>query len=89
MRRFRDTVEDIKAPSPQSLWLDKGELKSFGTKGWTSIVGGGGDNSTYLYCKYKEDNTSYNKSACCIYQCNRSSKDGKCYRGYGSWLSHC
>lgn len=23
MRRFRD----IKAPSPQSLWLDKGELK--------------------------------------------------------------
>ena len=33
MRRFRDIVEDIKAPSPQSLWLDKGELKFFGTKG--------------------------------------------------------
>ena len=42
MRRFRDIVEDIKAPSPQSLWLDKGELKFFGTKGWTSMVGGGG-----------------------------------------------
>lgn len=41
MRRFRDIVEDIKAPSPQSLWLDKGELKFFGTKGWTSMVGGG------------------------------------------------
>ena len=41
MRRFRDIVEDIKAPSPQSLWLDKGELKFFGTKGWTSMVGEG------------------------------------------------
>lgn len=39
MRRFRDIVEDIKAPSPQSLWLDKGELKFFGTKGWTSMGG--------------------------------------------------
>lgn len=39
MRRFRDIVEDIKAPSPQSLWLDKGKLKFFGTKGWTSMVG--------------------------------------------------
>lgn len=27
MRRFRDIVEDIKAPSPQSLWLDNGKLK--------------------------------------------------------------
>lgn len=39
MRRFRDIVEDIKAPSPQSLWLDKGKLKFFGTKGWTSMAG--------------------------------------------------
>lgn len=39
MRRFRDIVEDIKAPSPRSLWLDKGKLKFFGTKGWTSMVG--------------------------------------------------
>lgn len=29
MRRFRDIV----APSPQSLWLDNGKLKFFGTKG--------------------------------------------------------
>lgn len=40
MRRFREIIEDIKAPSPQSLWLDKGELKFFGVKGWTSMVGG-------------------------------------------------
>lgn len=48
MRRFRDIVEDIKAPSLQSLWLDKGELKFFGTKGWTSIVGGGGEDRQEL-----------------------------------------
>lgn len=39
MRRFRDIVEDIKEPSPKSLWLNKGKLKFFGTKGWTSMVG--------------------------------------------------
>ena len=39
MRRFRDIVEGIKAPSPQSLWLNKGKLKFFGTKGWTLVAG--------------------------------------------------
>lgn len=48
MRRFRDIVEDIKAPSPQSLWLDKGELKFFGTKGWASMVGGGDEDRQEL-----------------------------------------
>lgn len=37
MRRFRDIVEDIKAPSTQSLWLNNGELKVYGTNGWTSL----------------------------------------------------
>lgn len=37
MRRFRDIVEDIKAPSPQSLWLHNGELRIFGTNGWTPL----------------------------------------------------
>lgn len=37
MRRFRDIVEDIKAPSPQSLWLDNGELKVYGANGWTPL----------------------------------------------------
>ena len=37
MRRFRDIVESIKAPSPQSLWLNNGELKVQGANGWTPI----------------------------------------------------
>lgn len=37
MRRFRDIIEDIKAPGTQSLWLNNGELKVYGTKGWTSL----------------------------------------------------
>lgn len=48
MRRFRDIVEDIKAPSPQGLWLDKGKLKFFGTKGWTSMVGEGDEDRQEL-----------------------------------------
>lgn len=37
MRRFRDIIEDIRAPSTQSLWLNNGELKVYGAKGWTSL----------------------------------------------------
>lgn len=37
MRRFKDIIEDIKAPSTQSLWLNNGELKVYGTNGWTSL----------------------------------------------------
>lgn len=48
MRRFRDIVEDIKAPSPQSLWLDNGKLKFFGTKGWVSMAGEGDDDRQEL-----------------------------------------
>lgn len=48
MRRFRDIVEDIKAPSPQSLWLNKGKLKFFGTKGWASMVGEGDEDRQEL-----------------------------------------
>lgn len=48
MRRFRDIVEDIKAPSTQSLWLDKGKLKFFGTKGWVSMIGEGNVDSQEL-----------------------------------------
>lgn len=48
MRRFRDIIEDIKAPSPQSLWLDKGKLKFFGTKGWASMVGEGNEDRQEL-----------------------------------------
>lgn len=48
MRRFRDIIEDIKEPSSQSLWLDKGKLKFFGTKGWTSMVGEGDEDRKEL-----------------------------------------
>lgn len=48
MRRFRDIVEDIKEPSPQSLWLDKGKLKFFGTKGWASMMGEGDEDRKEL-----------------------------------------
>lgn len=37
MRRFRDIIEDIRAPSTQNLWLNNGELKVYGAKGWTSL----------------------------------------------------
>lgn len=34
MRRFRDIIEDIKAPSIQNLWLNGGKLKYYGENGW-------------------------------------------------------
>lgn len=39
MRRFRDIIEDIKAPSIQHLWLNGGKLKYYGEKGWQDIKG--------------------------------------------------
>ena len=37
MRRFRDIIEDNKAPNIQNLWLNNGELKVYGNKGWTPL----------------------------------------------------
>lgn len=39
MRRFRNIIEDIKAPSVQDLWLNGGKLKYYGEKGWQDIKG--------------------------------------------------
>lgn len=39
MRRFKDIIEDIKAPSVQNLWLNGGKLKYYGEKGWQDIKG--------------------------------------------------
>lgn len=39
MRRFKDIIEDIKAPSVQDLWLNGGKLKYYGEKGWQDIKG--------------------------------------------------
>lgn len=38
MRRFRDIIEDIKAPSIQDLWLNGGKLKYYGENGWTDLT---------------------------------------------------
>lgn len=46
MRRFRDIIEDIKAPSVQDLRLNNGKLKYYGEKGWQDIKG-----SRCSYCK--------------------------------------
>lgn len=37
MRRFRDIIEDIKAPSIQNLWLNGGKLKYYEENGWQDI----------------------------------------------------
>ena len=39
MRRFRDIIEDIKAPSIHNLWLNGGKLKYYGENGWQDIKG--------------------------------------------------
>lgn len=39
MRRFRDIIEDIKAPSVQDLWLNGEKFKYYGEKGWQDIKG--------------------------------------------------
>ena len=39
MRRFRAPAAAPPAISHQSIWLDKGKLKFFGTKGWTLVAG--------------------------------------------------
>lgn len=46
MRKFRDIVEDIKAPSTNDIWFNNGELKYYGPKGWTPFVQNKKDDST-------------------------------------------
>lgn len=41
MRRFRDIIEDIKAPSTSDLWINNGELKYYASNGWKAIAGNG------------------------------------------------
>lgn len=56
MRRFKDIIEDIKAPSPQSLWLNNGELKVYGANGWTPIsIESSGEPSGELKFQYIQE----------------------------------
>ena len=41
MKRFRDIVQDIKAPSTSDLWINNGELKYYTGNGWKTITGNG------------------------------------------------
>ena len=41
MRRFRDIIQDIKAPSTSDLWINNGELKYYASNGWKAIAGNG------------------------------------------------
>lgn len=41
MKRFRDIIRDIKAPSTSDLWINNGELKYYTSNGWKAITGNG------------------------------------------------
>lgn len=41
MKRFRDIIQDIKAPSTSDLWINNGELKYYTSNGWKTIAGNG------------------------------------------------
>ena len=41
MTRFRDIIQDIKAPSTSDLWINNGELKYYTSNGWKAITGNG------------------------------------------------
>lgn len=41
MKRFRDIIQDIKAPSTSNLWINNGELKYYTSNDWKAIAGNG------------------------------------------------
>lgn len=41
MKRFRDIIQDIRAPSTSDLWINNGELKYYTSNGWKAIAGNG------------------------------------------------
>ena len=41
MKRFRDIIQDIKAPSTSDLLINNGELKYYTSNGWKAIAGNG------------------------------------------------
>lgn len=44
MKRFREIVQDIKAPSTNDLWINNGELKYYTGNGWKAITDNGSSN---------------------------------------------
>lgn len=41
MKRFRNIIQDIKAPSTSDLWINNGELKYYTSNAWKAIAGNG------------------------------------------------
>lgn len=41
MKRFRNIIQDTKAPSTSDLWINNGELKYYTNNGWKAIAGNG------------------------------------------------
>lgn len=41
MKRFRNIIQDTKAPSTSDLWINNGELKYCTSNGWKAIAGNG------------------------------------------------
>lgn len=41
MKRFRDIIQDIGAPSTSDLWINNGELKYYTSNGWRAITSNG------------------------------------------------
>lgn len=48
MKRFRDIIQDIKAPSTSDLWINNGELKYYTSNGWKAITGNGSSDAYVL-----------------------------------------
>lgn len=41
MKRFRNIIQDTRAPSTSDLWINNGELKYYTSNGWKAIAGNG------------------------------------------------
>lgn len=45
MKRFRNIIQDTRAPSTSDLWINNGELKYYTSNDWKAIAGNGSSNS--------------------------------------------
>lgn len=59
MRRFRDIIQDIKAPSTSDLWINNGELKYYTSNGWKAITGNGTANGGCFTTIKKQSSGQY------------------------------
>lgn len=55
MKRFRDIIQDTKAPSTSDLWINNGELKYYTSNGWKAITGNGSSDVYVLPGKILND----------------------------------